>query len=166
MFCETIELRHSKPSDDTALAELVALAFGRPDEAKLTLDLIAAPNPTVSIVAECNGKLVGQVLLTEVAAPVRAVALAPLSVLADYRELQLGSRLVRQAIREAGDAGYEAMFVLGDTLYYERFGFSSALADPFEIEWQGPHFMALELAPGTLRKKRGRLVYPSAFAGV
>ena len=164
MFCNSIVLRPSTPSDDTALAELVSGAFGRPDEADLALSLIASPDWTLSLVAECKGRLVGQVLLSEIGAPVKAVALAPLSVLADYRELQVGSRLVRSAIEQARNAGYEAMFVLGDTLYYERFGFSSPLADPFRIGWQGPHFMALELKPGALKGKRGKLAYPAAFA--
>ena len=165
MFCNSLVLRHSSPSDDTALAELVTEAFGQPDEARLTLDLIAAPEWTLSLVAECKGRLVGQVLLCEIEAPIKSVALAPLSVSRDYRELQVGTRLVREAIGEARRAGFDAMFVLGDNLYYERFGFSSPKADPFSVEWQGPHFMALELKPGALKGKRGKLTYPSAFFG-
>ncbi|MEC9342451.1 MAG: N-acetyltransferase [Pseudomonadota bacterium] len=163
MFCDQITLRPSGPSDQDALAQLVTEAFGRPDEAKLTLDLIAAPDWTLSLVAECEGRLVGQVLMSEIGAPVKAAALAPLSVQPRYRELQLGTRLVREAIDATRQAGFEAVFVLGDNLYYERFGFSSALADPFEIAWQGPHFMALELREGALRGKRGQLAYPAAF---
>ena len=164
MFCDNLVLRPSRPADESALAELVAEAFGRRDEADLTLHLIAAPDWTLSLVAECKDRLVGQVLLSEIRAPVRAAALAPLSVRPGYRELQIGSRLVREAIDAARKAGFEAMFVLGDNLYYERFGFSSSKADPFRVDWQGPHFMALELKPGALKGKKGKLVYPSAFA--
>ena len=164
MFCESIVLRPSSPTDETALAELVATAFGRPDEADLTLQLIAAPQWTLSLVAEFRDRLVGQVLLSEIGAPVKAAALAPLSVHTRYRELQIGTRLVREAIEAARQAGFDAMFVLGDNLYYERFGFSSSKADPFRVDWQGPHFMALELKPGALKGKKGKLVYPSAFA--
>ncbi|MCG6859495.1 MAG: N-acetyltransferase [Salaquimonas sp.] len=163
MFCNSLALRPSAPSDATALDELVREAFGRPEEARLTLDLIAAPDWTLSLVAERKGRLIGQVLLSEIGAPVKAAALAPLSVQAGYRELQIGTRLVREAIEAARKAGFDAIFVLGDNLYYERFGFSSAKADPFRIEWQGSHFMVLELKPGALKGKRGKLVYPSAF---
>ncbi len=53
--------------------------------------------------------------------------------------------------------------MLGDNLYYERFGFSSRLADPFEVGWQGRNFMALELVEGCLAGKSGKLAYPEAF---
>jgi putative acetyltransferase len=160
-----LRLRRSRKADNSALAALHQDAFGGEVEAKLTLALLADRRPVISLVGECDGKIVGHVLLSEIGAPVRALALAPLAVAASHREMQIGSRLVVEAIELARKADYEAIFVLGDNAYYERFGFASPAAAPFQVEWQGPHFMALELKPGALRGKKGRLEYPAVFFG-
>jgi putative acetyltransferase len=53
--------------------------------------------------------------------------------------------------------------MLGHKGYYPRFGFSAALARPLEAPFAGDAFMALELAPGALLGKKGRVTYPPAF---
>lgn len=163
MFCDRLKIEPSSEADLAAIFDVEREAFDREAEARLALALIAAPVPTISLVARGGRGVIGHVLMTEITAPVRAMALAPLAVARKYREMQVGSRLVAEAIRCAGSSGYEAVFVLGDNLYYERFGFRSGLADSFDVEWQGPHFMALELAPGALRGRRGKLTYPPEF---
>ncbi|MCB1451198.1 MAG: N-acetyltransferase [Nitratireductor sp.] len=163
MLCKKLTIRESADDDASAIVTVQSEAFGRKDEADLSLQLISAPPHTISLVAECNGDIAGHVLLTEIGAPVRAMALAPLAVLPKFREMQVGSILVKAAIEKAKAAGYEAIFVLGDNAYYERFGFVSNKADPFDIKWQGPHFMALELHEGALGGKSGKLHYPEAF---
>jgi putative acetyltransferase len=163
MLCDRLTIRPSTESDEPAIFAVESEAFGRDSEARMALALIASPQQTLSLVARCDDSVIGHVLLTEIGAPVRALALAPLAVTDKYREMQVGSRLVADALELARKAGYEAVFVLGDNLYYERFGFCSARADPFDVEWQGPHFMALELVPGALKGKKGKLTYPAAF---
>lgn len=163
MFCDRLTIEPSSEADEAAIAAVEREAFNRDAEAKMALALIAGPEQTFSIVARCNGSVIGHVLLTEIGAPVRAVALAPLAVAKRFREMQVGSHLVAAAIDRARQAGYEAIFVLGDNLFYERFGFSAALADPFEVAWRGPRFMALELVPGALQGRKGKLAYPAAF---
>jgi putative acetyltransferase len=163
MRCKELTIRPSGPADETAIAVVQTEAFGRPYEARLALSLIHAPETTISIVAQCEGKIVGHILLSPVAAPVPSMALAPLAVLPEYREMQVGTALVRAALERAREMGTQAVFVLGDNLYYGRFGFSSELADPFEVGWQGRNFMALELEEGCLAGKHGRLEYPEAF---
>jgi putative acetyltransferase len=163
MLASKLVIRLAGDEETPLAAKIQRDAFGRDGEAELVRQLVAAPQRTLSILAECGGEAVGHVLVTQIGAPVRAAALAPLGVLPAYREMQVGSELVREAVRQAMKARYAALFVLGDNPFYERFGFSSALADPFEIDWQGPHFMALELKPGALAGKTGRLDYPQAF---
>jgi putative acetyltransferase len=163
MLCNKLIIRHSTANDMAAIRAVETGAFGRKAEAALVEQLIPAPETTISLIALCDGKAVGHLLLTEIEAPVKALALAPLAVLPSYREMQVGSELVRSAIREAGNSGYQAIFVLGDNMYYERFGFVSRLADPFEVEWQGINFMALEVEPGCLKGKKGLLSYPAPF---
>jgi len=163
MICRKLTVRASTRNDQNGIAAVQAEAFGRSREAELALALIRASGKTISLVAECVGRVVGHVLLTEIDAPVRSLALAPLAVLPDYREMQVGTSLVRESISRARKLRFDAIFVLGDTPYYERFGFSSALADPFEVGWQGRNFMALELVEGCLKGKSGKLAYPEAF---
>ncbi|MCB1456120.1 MAG: N-acetyltransferase [Nitratireductor sp.] len=163
MLSKRMTIRQSIASDGAAIVTVQSEAFGRTDEADLSMRLISAPPNTISLIAESNGEVVGHVLLTEIGAPVRAMALAPLAVVPQFREMQVGSQLVRAAIDQAREAGYEAIFVLGDNAYYERFGFVSNKADPFDVKWQGPHFMALELREGALGGKAGKLQYPEAF---
>lgn len=163
MRCRQLTVRPSAARDETAIAVVQTEAFGRPYEARLALSLIHAPQTTISLVAECEGRIVGHILLSAIEAPVPAMALAPLAVLPEFREMLVGTALVREGIARAAEAGYQAIFVLGDNLYYERFGFSSSLADPFEVGWQGRNFMALELVEGCLSGKHGKLAYPEAF---
>ncbi len=163
MLCDEIVVRPSRKSDEGRIAAVLEEAFGRPSEARLALSLIKAPDTTISLVAMCNDQVVGHVLLTAISGPAQFLALAPLAVSPNFREMQVGSALVREAIARARKAGFDAIFVLGDNFYYERFGFSSPLADPFEVGWQGQNFMALELREACLKGLSGKLAYPAAF---
>jgi len=149
--------------DGPAIRKVETEAFGRKAEANLVDQLIPAPQHTISLVAECDGRIIGHLLLTEITAAVRAMALAPLAVVPEFREMQVGSELVRTGITLCRASGYDVIFVLGDVLYYERFGFSSRLADPFDVKWQGRTFMALELRDNVLKGKKGPLNYPEPF---
>jgi putative acetyltransferase len=166
LFRDKLVVRISTEDDEPEIAAIHRLAFGRDGESELALDLIRSQIETISIVAQCDERVIGHILLTEIAASVRAVILAPLAVDSKYRELQIGSTLVRTALEIAKNAGFEAVFVLGDPLYYERFGFSSQKADPFVVAWQGPHFMAVELRENALAGKGGKLQVPQAFTRV
>jgi putative acetyltransferase len=166
VFCDQLVIRHSAKMDERSIIAIHTEAFGRSEEAELTTRLLAGNVNTISLIAACENIPIGHILLSEIEAPVKSMALAPLSVVKKYRELHIGSRLVKQAIEEARRAGYQAIFVLGDTRYYERFGFSGESAAPFDCAYQGPHFMALALAPGVLNNCRGKIVYPHAFSNV
>lgn len=163
MLCDKITIRQSRKSDAAAIAEVLTKAFGQVNEARLALGLIKAKNKTISLVGDCNGRVVGHVLLSAIKAQVHSMALAPLAVIPDFREMQVGSKLVREAMKRAGKAGTQAIFVLGDSGYYERFGFSSTLADPFEVGWQCRNFMAVELVENCLKNRSGKLDYPECF---
>jgi putative acetyltransferase len=163
MLCRKITVRRSRKADETAIAVVQSEAFGRTTEAALALALITARLRTISLVAQCDAHVVGHIVLSEIVAPVKSLALAPLAVLPEYREMQVGTSLVREAILRARKLGYDAVFVLGDPDYYQRFGFSGALASAFDVPWKGPNFMALEIREGSLAGKAGKLTYPDAF---
>ncbi len=166
MLCNKLIIRPSENSDAKAIRKVETKAFGRKSEANLVDQLIPAPEFTISLIAECDGEIIGHILLTEIDAPIKALALAPLAVLPKYREMQVGSDLVRASVKIARDEKFDAIFVLGDVLYYERFGFSSQLADPFRVQWQSKNFMALELRENALHNKKGSLTYPEPFSNL
>ncbi|MFK7902461.1 MAG: GNAT family N-acetyltransferase [Nitratireductor sp.] len=167
MLAKNLKIVPSKKSDIQNICKITKTAFGSAQEAKLVESLLPSQEETISLIAKVGKEVAGHVLLTKVKAKnqnkLKAMALAPLSVLPKYREMQIGSQLVRQAIITASENKYDALFVLGDPLYYERFGFKQKAANGFKTPWPKTHFMALELKPNKLADKSDELIYPQAF---
>ena len=159
-------VRPERPADIPAITLLTEQAFGRPDEARLILRLRADGDAVLSLVAEDEGgALLGHVLFSAMAAPFRALGLAPVSVVPARQRQGLGRMLIEQGIAEAQAASYEAIFVLGDPAYYGRFGFRADLAAGFESPYAGPYLMVLPLK-GELPARTGKVEYAPAFAGL
>jgi putative acetyltransferase len=161
-------IRDEVPADREDVHRALRDAFGRADEAELVVRLRDDDVITVALVAEVDGQIAGHIVLSRLATqvdgrPVEAAALAPLAVRAERQRCGIGSRLVATAIADARRAGIAAVIVLGHPHYYERFGFSAALAEKLASPVAGPAFMALELAPDALSGMRGSVTYPPAF---
>jgi len=159
-----IRIRAEAPADRAAVHAVVAAAFGQPDEADLVEQLHADGAVFVSVVAEASGEIVGHVMLSAMTASFRAVGLAPVSVIPARQGTGVGSALIREAIRLAREAGYAAIFVLGDQTYYGRFGFDMAAARGFISPYAGDHFAVLALQP--LSVTTGAVDYAPAFAAL
>jgi len=157
------EIRECRGDDLGAIRSVVEKAFGRRAEADLVEALLAESIATISLVAEEEARIVGHVLLSELGGLDKAMALSPVAVTPRRQKHGIGSALVAAALAAAGDAGYRAVFVLGDPAYYGRFGFRADLAEGADVPWPGPHFMAIELVPGALEGFCGRLTYPAPF---
>ncbi|AKI03103.1 putative acetyltransferase [Hoeflea sp. IMCC20628] len=153
--------RDSNAADVPAIAALEASGYAN---AGVSEAVLAATAEAISIVAELDGEVVGHILLTPVAGPERALALDPLAILPAWRDMQIGTELVRHALRLARQKNWHSVFVFGQPDYYCRFGFKSRTADGAEIACQGPRFLALELKKGALAGWTGPLVYPDAYA--
>jgi putative acetyltransferase len=160
----SFNIRAETPADRVAVHAVVASAFGQPDEADLVEQLHADGAVFVSLVAEEGGAVVGHVMLSGMQAPFRALGLAPVSVIPGRQGIGVGSALVREAIRMAREAGYAAIFVLGDQAYYGRFGFDMAAARGFASPYAGDHFAVLALEP--LPTTTGAVDYAPAFAAL
>ncbi|MEM5470622.1 N-acetyltransferase [Hoeflea sp. AS60] len=154
--------RESKSEDRASIRGLQAAVYTNA-VAGVSEALISGPADTLSLVAELDGEIVGHILLTPVNGPERALALAPHAILAAWRDMQIGTELVRHAIRLARERGWRCVFVFGQPDYYCRFGFKSHTADGAQIAWQGPRFLALELEADALRGWSGPLEYPEAY---
>jgi putative acetyltransferase len=124
----------------------------------------SGPQDTLSFVATLDDTdVIGHLLLTRMDQPDQTLALEPLAVLPQWRDMQIGTQLVRYALEQARMAGWRAVFVYGQPDYYRRFGFHSKLADGAQTDLQGPRLMALELVPGALTGWSGPITFPKAL---
>lgn len=143
-----------------AVERLLDSAFGEARWRK-TCQLLRdgqAPLPHLSLVALDGAALVGSVRLWPVkAGRHRALMLGPLAVDRDWRARGIGAALVEEAIHRATAAGEEAVLLVGDAPYYQRFGFrrdaTKGLWLPGPVERE--RFLGRELKPGALDKARG-----------
>lgn len=160
-------IRERLPADDKLVRHLNDTSFGGTYESKLVEELRAAGLAAIELVAAEEagiGHILFSVLdVTTTGEPVRALALAPMSVRPQRQGGGIGSALVRAGLKRARAQGWQAVIVLGHREYYPRFGFSAELARPLESPFSGPSFMALELEQGALEGSAGRVVYPPAF---
>jgi len=167
---EDLSIRREDERDYDLIDEIEVSAFGRPGEARLVRSLRSGATPYLSLVASHGDELVGHVFLSPVtiedasAAPVCA-GLAPLAVRPEVQGRGVGAALVRAALAECSHLGWEAVFLLGDPLYYSRFGF--ALSAPrglrYESEAFDSAFQFLEIMDGSLEDVRGWVRFHGAF---
>jgi predicted N-acetyltransferase YhbS len=113
-----------------------------------------------------EGTVIGTVRLWNVEAgldadgnPVSALLLGPLAVDGRAEGRGVGSALMRAAISKAAALRHGAILLVGDPVYYERFGFTTdrtemlAMPGPFERH----RLLGLELADGGLRGAAGTI---------
>lgn len=155
-------IRSEEPADIPAIHRVVEDAFGQAAEARLVDQLRADGDATISAVAIDASHIVGHILFSKMAAAFRALGLAPIAVAPNRQRNGIGSQLIRWGLAQAKQEGWECVFVLGDPKFYERFGFSAALASGFESPYAGEHFMAVALN-GPLRVTTGKVEYAAAF---
>lgn len=161
-----MDVREELTSDHDAVRAVVEAAFGQPVEADLVDALRRDGDVEISLVAVEGDAVIGHILFSRMTAPVRALGLAPVSVLPGHQGKGIGSKLIQESLTLAKAGGWEAVFLLGDPAYYSRFGFRADTAEAFTSPYAGPYFMAIELAEGALAGKSGDVGYPRAFAAM
>ena len=163
------EIRPEHPGDVAAIRHINERAFGSSGEADLVDKLRAANKAVVSLVAQRDHQVVGHILfspITVTSAPgaFRGVGLAPVSVLPEFQNMGIGSRLVREGLAACQQAGYDVAVVLGHVDYYPRFGFARARDYGLDNEYEaGDAFMVLELRSGALKGIRGLVKFAPEF---
>jgi len=170
---EGVVIRPERHADHPGIAELVRAAFvGHPDEVASFVERIRASeqfNPELAFVAEDPSGLIAHVMLSwvgvEGGSRPKILNLTPMSVRPDRQRIGVGSRLIRDALGRAEEAGEPVVMVEGIAAYYPRFGFERASA----LGFISPHpkipdeaFMVKRL-PGYSPDLAGRIVYPATF---
>ncbi len=166
---ELLVVRQEIATDIPARERLLNAAFGADRFAKTSEVLRAGRLPArgLALSAMHNGELVGTVRLWRINAGGKpALLLGPLAVAESHRSLGVGGVLMREAITRASALGHEAIILVGDAPYYERFGFSAALTA--QLDMPGPvesaRFLALELTPGAMTGAQGMIAATGAKA--
>lgn len=126
-----LTIRAETPADYAAIAAVNARAFGeRASEAVIVTLLRQRANfdPTLSLVAELDGRVVGQVLFSPytvrlLGEAVRAVNLAPIAIDPAHQRQGLGGQLIGAGHALAREQGFAFSFLLGHPGYYPRFGY-------------------------------------------
>ncbi|MAS14266.1 MAG: GNAT family N-acetyltransferase [Nitratireductor sp.] len=164
-----LEIRSEEAGDREAIHALLLAAFDGDAEAQLVRALHTDGDVVLSLVAEREGALCGHVLFSrlhvvkdETRFP--AVALAPLAVSPTHQRQGIGARLVEEAHQRLITNGETLSVVLGEPVYYGRFGYRHEDAAAFESDYQCEALQALRWgyeAPDT-----GRLVYAPGFGGL
>lgn len=130
--------------------------------------------PELDFVAECEGKLVGNVLCSKVAVvndelhitnTEDVIAIGPIGVLPEWQSKGVGSMMMEKVKVEARKLGYKGIVLYGNPDYYYRFGFVNAknysLTTPEGSNFDA--FMALELSDNSMDGIEGKCFESKGF---
>jgi len=156
-------IRNERSTDIAARERLLDAAFGPARFAKASERLREdrLPAEGLSFIASEGRRVIGTARLWDISIGngSRALMLGPVAVAEDCRSQGLGGALVRRAIQAARKLGHDAIVLVGDPEYYERFGFSGAktrdlwMPGPFERR----RLLGRELVAGALDGARGMI---------
>ena len=154
----------ASPSDYAQIDALLAAAFGGTEEVRLMHGLREDGDIAVELIERRDNAVVGHIAFSPVEGSQGALALAPLSVSPQMQRKGIGSALAHRGLEVTREQDWRSVFVLGDPIYYKRFGFNLQAAQPFLSPYSGAHFMALELVDGSLAGQGGPLKHAAIFA--
>lgn len=163
---------HTVPDDE--VEALLDAAFGADRHQRTAYKLRdgAAANPSLSLAAFDGEQLVGTIQCWPVAletpggTPCPMTLVGPVAVLPDLQRGGVGKAMMAEMLKAAEVNGHDAMIMIGDPEYYERFfGFSAdatqgwSLPGPFERH----RLLARITRPGGIPTV-GRVIPDPAFA--
>ncbi|MDP1604985.1 MAG: N-acetyltransferase, partial [Legionella sp.] len=160
-----IVVRPERAGDEAAIRRLLDEAFAGPEEGQLVERLRAHGDLVLALVALDGENIVGyaawpRLWIETPRDEYKAVALAPLAVAPSRQRDGIGSELTREGLAQLRSLGESIVFVLGDPVYYRRFGFTAEAASGYGSTYTGAHFMGLTL--NVSAPPHGRVRYPAA----
>ena len=163
-------IRAEREADRRAVFEVNQEVFETDTEARLVDALREAAPPTISLVAEADGAIVGHIFFSPVTVDgtkgdVGLMGLAPMAVREKFQRKGIGRQLVERGLEACRQAGARLVFVLGSPDYYPRFGFR--LVAPLGLHYTDPKldvcFFVKEMQPGALEGVTGTVAYHPVF---
>ncbi|WP_414832837.1 GNAT family N-acetyltransferase [Afifella sp. YEN Y35] len=166
-----LQIRDQKEADRPAVKELVRRAFlqnphSDGTEAFLIEALWTRGTATIALVAEADGRIIGQAAFS----PVTLVGddgqartgwhgLGPIAVLPEVQRKGVGSVLMEVGLTKLRALGSEGCVLVGDPAYYERFGFETFA----ELKMPGVPPENLLALPFTDTLPAGEIIFDEAF---
>ena len=170
--CRMLKIRPEDSEDYAGVRGVLQQAFG-PDGAEADLvDALRAADahvPGLCLVALHVREVVGHLFFSRARLDSgdEVLALAPMAVTPERQREGVGSRLLGDGLRRAGQTAFPLVVVVGHADYYPRFGFEPAKAHGIRAPWDVPveSWMVLRL-PTYRAEARGLVSYPQAFDAV
>ncbi len=127
---ENLNIRPERPNDIRAIHKVTALAFADMpysdgSEPRIIDALRRDGDLSISLVAEINSELIGQITFSpvEVQGGENWYGLGPVSVHPDQQSGGIGAALIKEGIEAIKALGAKGCVLVGDPDYYGRFGF-------------------------------------------
>lgn len=167
-----IQIRPERQEDYQQVRELVQDAFALAehsdgDEHDLIERMRLSPEyiPELSLVAVSGDIILGHIMFSKITiGQSEAIALAPLSVRTDWQRKGIGRLLVTAGHELASGMKYTCSVVLGNPLYYSKFGYEKAsvygIIAPFDVP--NEYYMVCDLG-NTGDIPQGNVIYSDAF---
>jgi HAD superfamily hydrolase (TIGR01509 family) len=168
-FGDSLTLRPERPDDLPGIRLVEESAFAHQNEADLVDLARRGGKSTLSMVAVQDGGILGHALFTPVTFDPphpgwRGLGLGPIAVLPEVQRTGIGSRLMRAGLEHIRRLDYGFVVLLGDPVYYSRFGFTPGGAFGLSSDYgDGDEFQVLELRPGVLAGSARKVKYIPEF---
>ena len=126
----------------------------------------------LELVAEYDNKIVGHIVYTngyvDGSDKYGFISFGPISVMPEFQNKGIGSKLIRISLQKASRLGYEAVFITGDNDYYSKFGFEEAYKygvhmEGVPLEDEAPFFMVKSLKDDALKEVIGYYVFDECY---
>ena len=126
----------------------------------------------LELVAEYDNKIVGHIVYTngyvDGSDKYGFISFGPISVMPEFQNKGIGSKLIRISLQKASRLGYEAVFITGDNDYYSKFGFEAAYKygvhmEGVPLEDEAPFFMVKSLKDDALKEGIGYYVFDECY---
>lgn len=160
-------IREALPADFNDIASCVLAAFENEAEVMLIKQLRADKDVLIERVAQEGGSIVGHVMVSKLTLKpdlgLFCGGVAPLSVVPTHQSNGIGSSLMNTVLAESRSLGLDALFLLGDPAYYQRFGFQ---VTGVGSDYPAKYFQAYELTPDCLWGAETKAYYANAFSSL
>ena len=160
-------IRETLPTDFDDITHCIFSAFQNDGEVTLVWQLRADNDVVMELVAEEAGSIVGHVVVSNLSLnpdfSLRCGGVAPLSVLPCHQSNGIGSRLMEAVIERSRSVELDALFLLGDPDYYQRFGFE---VTDITSDYPAEFFQAFELTAQCLNNVSAKANYAKAFSAI
>ena len=157
-------IREAQDPDLEEIFNLIYTSFANKAESDLVRQLILDKDLLINLIFESSDTILGNVVVSKVTMEpdigLFCGGVAPLSVLPEHQSYGIGSKLIKAAIKNSEKMEMDALFLLGDPNYYERFGFN---VSKLQSDYMAEHFQELELTKDCLVNVESEVIYANAF---